>query len=62
MLKCAITGSDGVLGKKIRKVLPFKFYSLNQNILNFNKVFKWINSREYDLNELQDRILLYLNG
>ena len=49
MLKCAITGSDGVLGKKIRKVLPFKFYSLNQNILNFNKVFKWINSREYDL-------------
>ena len=49
MFKCAITGANGVLGKKIKKVLPFKFYPLNENILNYNKVFKWVSLRKYDL-------------
>jgi len=49
MLKCAITGSSGVLGKKIIRVLPYKFYPLKENIENYNKVFKWINLRKYDL-------------
>ena len=38
MLKCAITGSSGVLGKKIIRVLPYKFYPLKENIENYNKV------------------------
>jgi len=49
MLKCAITGANGVLGRRIRRTLPYKFYPLKDNIENYNKVFKWINSRKFDL-------------
>ena len=49
MLKCAISGSKGVLGKKIIKTLPYKFYPFKGKIENFNKVNKWINLRRYDL-------------
>jgi len=46
---CAITGSDGVLGKKIRKNLPFKYYCFKKNISNLNEVTKWVNGRDFDL-------------
>ena len=49
MLKCAISGAKGVLGKKITNTLPYKFYPLKEKIENFNKVNKWINQRKYDL-------------
>ena len=32
MLKCAISGAKGVLGKKITKTLPYKFYPLKKKI------------------------------
>ena len=41
MLKCAISGAEGVLGKKITKTLPYKFYPFKEKIENFNEVKKW---------------------
>ena len=29
---CAITGSSGVLGKKIKKLLPYKFYEFKDDV------------------------------
>jgi len=49
MLKCAITGASGVLGKRLRQILPYKFYSFKNNITDYNKVLKWINSKQFDL-------------
>jgi len=49
MLKCAITGANGVLGKRLRQTLPYKFYSFKENIADYNKVLKWINSKQFDL-------------
>jgi len=49
MLKCAITGAKGVLGKRIRKILPYRFYPFKKKIENSNEVNKWINLRKYDL-------------
>ncbi len=46
---CAITGSDGVLGKRIRKTLPFKFYNFKKNITNKKEVEKWVNAKNFDL-------------
>ena len=37
MLTCAITGSKGVLGSKLKKKLPLKFYEFNGDITNKNK-------------------------
>ena len=42
---CAITGSSGVLGKKIKKLLPFKFYEFKGDITNYNDVFNWIKKK-----------------
>ena len=42
MIKCGITGARGVLGKKIRKNLPYKFYIFNKDITNKKEVKKWI--------------------
>tara|TARA_B100000902_G_scaffold397629_1_gene461996 strand:+ start:47 stop:871 length:825 start_codon:yes stop_codon:yes gene_type:complete len=49
MLKCAITGANGVLGKRIREALPYKFYPYKNNIENYNKILKWLNSNKFDL-------------
>ena len=49
MLKCAITGANGVLGRKLRKILPYKFYSFKGRVENFKKVRNWINSEKFDL-------------
>ena len=46
---CAITGASGVLGKKIRKHLPFKFYCFNKNITNYKEVNKWVAAKNFDL-------------
>tara|TARA_Y100001980_G_C14498352_1_gene274584 strand:- start:80 stop:904 length:825 start_codon:yes stop_codon:yes gene_type:complete len=48
MLKCGITGAKGVLGRRIRKELPYQFYVYNDRIENFKKVQKWINSKKLD--------------
>ena len=46
---CALTGSTGVIGKKLRKNLPFKFYNFRGNITNPNTVKKWVNAKNFDL-------------
>ena len=37
MLTCAITGSRGVLGSKLKKKLPLKFYEFRGDITNKKK-------------------------
>ena len=49
MIHCGITGSNGVLGKKIRKVLPYKFHCFKKDITNYYDVKKWINQKKLDL-------------
>jgi nucleoside-diphosphate-sugar epimerase len=49
MIKCGITGARGVLGKKIRKNLPYKFYIFNKDITNKKEVKKWIDKNEFDI-------------
>ena len=49
MLKCGITGANGVLGKRLRELLPYKFFSFKKNIENFYQVSKWVNSQKFDL-------------
>lgn len=49
MLKCGITGASGVLGQRLKKNLPYLFFSFKDNIENYNKVFKWVNSQQFDL-------------
>ncbi len=48
MLKCGITGANGVLGRRIRKELPYQFYVYKDKIENYKKVQKWINSKKLD--------------
>ena len=49
MLKCGITGATGVLGKKIIKNLPFKFYKFKKDITKIDEVKKWVNKYNFDL-------------
>ena len=49
MLKCGITGANGVLGRRIRKELPYQFYIYRNKIENYKKVQKWINFKKLDV-------------
>ena len=49
MLKCGITGATGVLGRRIVKKLPYKFVIFKNNIENYKKVQKWVNSNKLDI-------------
>ena len=49
MLKCGITGATGVLGRRIIKKLPYKFIIFKNNIENYKKVQKWVNSNKLDI-------------
>ncbi len=49
MLKCGITGASGVLGKKIIKDLPFKFYQFKKDITKANEVRDWVKKYKFDL-------------
>ena len=46
---CAITGSTGILGKRVLETLPFKFSKFRGNIANFKEVKHWIFKNEFDL-------------
>ncbi len=46
---CAITGSSGILGRKIKQVLPFRFYEFKGDITKYKDVFKWIKNKEFNL-------------
>ena len=49
MIKCAITGYSGVLGKKILKKLPFKFIFFKGNISNFQEVENWVLKNDFQV-------------
>ena len=49
MFKCGITGATGVLGKKIIKNLPFKFYQFKKDITKLDEVRTWVNKHNFDL-------------
>ena len=46
---CAITGSSGVLGKKIKKLLPYKFYEFKDDVTNYKDVFEWLRKKNFSL-------------
>ncbi len=46
---CAITGAKGVLGNRILKLLPYKFYKFKGDITSFHQVKKWILKKDFDL-------------
>jgi len=49
MITCAITGSRGVLGRKIMKNLPYKFYEFKKDIKNEQDVKKWVLKKNFDI-------------
>ena len=49
MIKCGITGSSGVLGKRIRENLPYKFYHFKKDITNKDEVKKWVDKNHFDI-------------
>jgi len=49
MITCAITGSNGVLGKKLKKLLPYKFYEFKKDIRNKKDVEEWILKKDFDV-------------
>ena len=49
MIKCGITGSNGVLGQKLIKKTNFKFVKFRGNISNKNDVNNWIKKNHFDL-------------
>ena len=49
MITCAITGSNGILGRRIKKFLPFKFYEFKNDITNYSAVKKWVEKRDFDI-------------
>jgi len=49
MITCAITGSSGVLGKKLKKQLPYNFYEFKKDIRNKKSVETWILKKDFDI-------------
>ena len=49
MITCAITGSNGVLGKRLKKILPYKFYEFKKDIRNINNVEEWVSKKDFDI-------------
>ncbi len=49
MIKCGITGSSGVLGRRILKILPYKFYKFKKDITKKNEVKKWVANNDFDI-------------
>ena len=49
MINCGITGSSGVLGKKLIKISNFKFLKFKGDISNKNEVDQWIKKNKFDL-------------
>ena len=49
MITCAITGSNGVLGKKLMKKLPYKFYEFKKDIRDLKSVEEWVLKKDFDI-------------
>ena len=61
MLKCGITGANGVLGRRIRKELPYQFYVYKDKIENYKKV-KNINSPILIMHGEKDQLVPFSMG
>jgi len=48
MLICAITGSTGILGSKLKKKIPVRFYEFHGDITNKTEVNQWIQKKNFD--------------
>ena len=49
MIKCGITGSSGVLGKAIKKNLPYNFFEFKKDITDKIAVQRWIHKNNFDI-------------
>ena len=49
MITCAITGSNGVLGKKLKKELPYNFYEFKKDIRDKKSVEDWVLKKDFDI-------------
>lgn len=49
MITCAITGSSGVLGTKLKKKLPYKFYEFKKDIRDLKSVEDWVLKKDFDI-------------
>jgi len=49
MITCAITGSNGVLGKKLKKKLPYRFYEFKKDIRDVKSVEDWVLKKDFDI-------------
>jgi len=49
MITCGITGSNGVLGKKLKKILPYKFYEFKKDIRKKKNVDEWVLKNHFDI-------------
>ena len=49
MIKCGITGSKGVLGRRIKQNLPYKFYEFKKDITKKKELKDWINKNNFDI-------------
>ena len=49
MITCAITGSNGVLGKRLKKKLPYKFYEFKKDIRDVKSVEDWVLKKDFDI-------------
>lgn len=49
MITCAITGSNGVLGKKLKRKLPYRFYEFKKDIRDVKSVEDWVLKKDFDI-------------
>ena len=49
MIKCGITGATGVLGRKIRNTLSYKFIKFRKDITKKKEVENWLKKNQFDL-------------
>ena len=49
MIKCGITGSNGVLGRRITQNLPYKFYKFKKDITKKKELKDWIDKNNFDI-------------
>ncbi len=49
MIKCGITGSKGVLGRRVTQNLPYRFYEYKQDITKKKEFKNWIEKNNFDI-------------
>ena len=49
MIKCGITGSRGILGRRVRQNLPYRFYEFKKDITKKKELKNWIDRNNFDI-------------